>query len=211
VLEWGSGASLATRRVTLAPGEEREELLPLARPASGDGIVPLELRLSHGDSLRWRDAVRVVFLTTRSSLAAAPGVRVSTDSTFGGYSPGALHDGVADGAGLAWNEAAWASEDAPTEHWVRFEFTAPVAVEEVVIHWNHEGGVTYAGREGVVLGEVATGQELPLANWTSAPGARSTRIALPRQMLRTVRIVQNPGKGAPERPGIMWVTEIEVN
>gem|GEM_PF-1526744 len=215
MVEWGGagadGDRLQNRRVILAAGADETLRLPVARPAGGSGAVALALRVVHGERVRWAAETRIVFLTTRSSLAARDGVRVTADSTFGGYSTKALHDGVTDGSNLAWNEAAWASEDSPAEHWARVEFPEPVPVEEVVVHWNHEGGVTYTGREGLVLGEVATGQELPLANWKSRPGERATRIVLPRQALRGVRVIQNAGKGAPERPGIMWVSEIEVN
>lgn len=214
LVEWGeAGASgrPRSRTVRLAAGADEALGLPFDRPRGEAGAVPLEIRLSHGGGVRWSTATRIIFLDTRSGLATRPGVRVTADSTFGGYDTKALHDGIADGANLAWNEAAWASEDSPLEHWVRFEFPEPVAVEEVIIHWNHEGGVTYTGREGLILGEVATGQELPLANWKSRPGERATRVSFPRQMLRTVRVVQNPGQGAPERPGIMWIAEVEVN
>ena len=200
-----------SRHVRIAAGAEDTLSLPVERPASGDGTVVLGIRASHGDRVRWTGETRIVFLNTRLSLAARPGVRVSTDSTFGGYSTKTLNDGVVDGAGLAWNEAAWASEDSPAEHWVRFEFPEPTAMEEVVVHWNREGGVTYTGRGGLVLGEVATGQELPLANWNSEPGERATRVTFPRQMLRSIRVVQNPGQGAAERPGILWLSEVEIN
>jgi hypothetical protein len=206
VVEWNG----ATKSVALAAGAQEVVSLPVERPKAG-GAVTLKMTLSSGGREWWAEECRVVFLTARESLASGPGVQVSADSTFGGYSTKALNDGVADGANLAWNEAAWASEDGPGEHWVRLAFPQPVAVEEVVIHWNHEGGVTYTGREGVILGEVATGQELPIANWKSKPGERMTRVTLPRQMLKTLRVTQSPGQGASERPGIMWLTELEAN
>jgi hypothetical protein len=196
--------------VTLKAGASEVVLVPVERPKAG-GAVELKMTLSSGGRVWWTDACRVVFLDARESLTSEPGVQVAADSTFGGYSTMALNDGVADGANLAWNEAAWASEDGPGEHWVRLAFPQPVAVEEVVIHWNHEGGVTYTGRAGVILGEVATGQELPIANWKSKPGERMTRVTFPRQMVKTLRVTQSPGSGAPERPGVMWVTEIEAN
>ncbi|MFA6962307.1 MAG: hypothetical protein WC205_16255 [Opitutaceae bacterium] len=206
VLEWTGGK----RVVTLKAGASEVVLLPVERPKAG-GAVELKMTLSSGGREWWAEECRVVFLDARESLASEPGVQVSADSTFGGYSTKALNDGVADGANLAWNEAAWASEDSPAEHWVRLTFPKPVAVEEVVIHWNHEGGVTYTGREGVILGEVATGQELPIANWKSKPGERMTRVTFPRQVVKTLRVTQSPGRGAPERPGILWLTEIEAN
>lgn len=198
------------RVVTLAAGASEVVSLPVERPKTG-GAVTLKMTLSSGGREWWAEECRVVFLDARASLASEPGVQATADSTFGGYSTKALNDGVADGANLAWNEAAWASEDGAGEHWVRLAFPQPVAMEEVVIHWNHEGGVTYTGREGVILGEVATGQELPIANWKSKPGERMTRVTFPRQMLKTLRVTQSPGKGAPERPGIMWLTELEAN
>jgi len=206
LVEWTGG----WKKVTLAAGAQEVVSLPVERPKAG-GAVTLKMMLSSGGREWWAEECRVVFLTARESLASGPGVQVSADSTFGGYSEKALNDGVADGANLAWNEAAWASEDGPGEHWVRLAFPQPVAVEEVIIHWNHEGGVAYTGREGVILGEVATGQELPIANWKSKPGERMTRVTFPRQMLKTLRVTQSPGQGAPERPGIMWLTELEAN
>jgi hypothetical protein len=206
VLAWNGGE----RFVTLKAGASEVVLVPVERPKAG-GAVELKMTLSSGGRVWWTDACRVVFLDARESLTSEPGVQVAADSTFGGYSTKALNDGVADGANLAWNEAAWASEDGSGEHWVRLAFPQPVAVEEVVIHWNHEGGVTYTGRAGVILGEVATGQELPIANWKSKPGERMTRVTFPRQMVKTLRVTQSPGSGAPERRGVMWVTEIEAN
>ena len=208
LVEWGD----ERRSLTLAPGTDQTLTLRVTRPADGSGALDLPLRLTSADRVWWREECRVVFLDARASLSSEPGVQASADSTFGGYSTKALNDGVADGENLAWNEAAWASEDAPGEHWVRLAFPKPVAVAEVVIHWHREGGVTYTGREGLILGEVATGQELVIANWRSgATDERSTRVTFPRQILKTLRVVQNPGQGAPSRPGIMWVSEIEAN
>ena len=209
LVKWGTGAG-EHRTVSLAAGAEETVSLSVPRPV-GESAVVLPLSVSSDGWEWWAEECRVVFLDARASLASEPGVQATADSTFGGYSTKALNDGVADGANLAWNEAAWASEDGASEHWVRLAFPKPVAVEEVVIHWNHEGGVTYTGREGVILGEVATGQELPIANWKAKPGERTTRVTFPRQMLKTLRVTQSPGQGAPERPGIMWVTELEAN
>lgn len=209
VVEWGS----ERRAITLAAGADETITLPVERPSAGAGrgALAVPMKLIVAGRVWWEGECRVVFLDARASLSSEPGVQVSADSTFGGYSTRALHDGVADGENLAWNEAAWASEDGPGEHWVRFAFPAPTAVEEVVIHWHREGGVTYTGREGLILGEVPTGQELPIANWKSSPGERATRVAIPRQMLKSVRVVQGSGRGEPERPGIMWVSEVEIN
>lgn len=211
-VEWTvAGSTVSGRsRVMLAAGAAEEVMVTVVRPAGSDPVA-LTLKVASGGRIWWTEECRVVFLDARASLASEPGVRVTVDSTFGGYSTKALNDGVADAANLAWNEAAWASEDAPVEHWVRLAFPAPVTVQEVVINWHHEGGVTYTGREGLVLGEVATGQELVIANWKSKPDARATRVTFPRQVFKTIRVVQNSSQGAPARPGIMWVSEIEVN
>ncbi|EIQ00634.1 hypothetical protein OpiT1DRAFT_05183 [Opitutaceae bacterium TAV1] len=218
LLEWRIAGSSAgpgeRRRVSLAAGASETVTLPLPRPSATNanaGAVTLAMKVSSGGRVWWEDECRVVFLDARASLSGGDGVQVTADSTFGGYTTRPLNDGVTDSGALAWNEAAWASGDSPDEHWVRFAFPQPVAVREVVIHWHSEGGVTYTGRSGTVLGEVATGQELVIANWQSKPGERSTRVSFPRQMFKTIRVVQNPGQGASARPGIMWVSEIEVN
>jgi hypothetical protein len=212
VVEWtGAGpASSGRNRVTLAAGAADSVNVPLMRPAGADAMT-LTLKVSSEGRVWWTEECRVVFLDARASLASGPGVQVSADSTFGGYATKALNDGVADASNLAWNEGAWASEDAPVEHWVRLMFPDPVAVQEVLVHWHHEGGVTYTGREGMVLGEVATGQEVVIANWKSKPAEKATRVVFPRQMFKAIRVVQNPARGVPARPGIMWVSEIEVN
>ena len=217
VVEWNGGR----RSVILAAGAGEVIALPVEKPAgatststegASGGAVTVKLKVSSGGRVWWTEECRVVFLEARASLSSEPGVEATADSTFGGYATKALNDGVADGANLAWNEAAWASEDGPGEHWVRLSFPQPVAVEEVVIHWNHEGGVTYTGREGVILGEVATGQELVIANWKATKlDERETRVKIPRQVVKTLRVVQSAGKGAAARPGIMWVTEVEAN
>lgn len=212
-LDWlaaANGKGSGSRTVTLPANSAQDASLHIARPESG-GALDLELRVGTGDRIWWSERCSVVFLDAVASLASQPGVKVATDSTFGGYSVAPLNDGIAETANLAWNEAAWASEDSPAEHWVRLSFPQPVAVGEVVVHWNREGGVTYTGREGMILGEVATGQELPIANWKSTPGSGQTRVTFPRQVLKSIRVVQNPNQGTPERPGIMWVSEIELN
>ena len=208
VVEWGG----ERRVLTLAPGADDTIALPVARTGAKGGALTVPLKLAVAGRVWWEAECRVVFLDARASLSSEPGVQVSADSTFGGYATKALHDGVADGENLAWNEAAWASEDGPGEHWVRLAFPKPVAVREVVIHWHREGGVTYTGREGLILAEVATGQELVIANWRAGKAdERSTRVTFPRQVFKSLRVVQNPGQGVAARPGIMWVSEVEVN
>lgn len=92
----------------------------------------MPLKLTVAGRVWWESECRVIFLDARASLSSEPGVQASVDSTFGGHSTKALNDGVADGENLAWNEAAWASEDGSGKHWVRLAFPAPVAVQEVV-------------------------------------------------------------------------------
>lgn len=205
-LTWGA----SERVIALDPGAKQIIELEVLRPDEG-GALTVPLKLYIGEKVWWESECRIVFLDSQNSLATAPGVMVTTDSNFGGYTTAALHDGIVDGSHLAWNEAAWASADGPEEHWVRIAFPESQAVEEVIIHWQQEGGVTYTGRDGLLLGEVATGQELVIANWKSEPEATETQITFPRQMFKTLRIVQNSNRGAPVRPGIFWLREVQVN
>jgi hypothetical protein len=211
LVEWSAGAgSSQSLRVKLAGGATETARIPILRPAHA-GAVTLGLKVSAGDHVYWKGECRVVFVDVHASLAADSGVAVSVDSTFGGYSPAPLNDGITDSENLAWNEGCWASDESPVAHWVGFGFPAPVTVGEVVIHWNHEGGITYAGREGVVFGAGPSGEEQVIAQWKSKPGDRATRITFKKQVLKAVRVQQNAREGAVERPDIMWVSEIEVN
>ncbi|WOO41658.1 hypothetical protein [Rubellicoccus peritrichatus] len=207
-IEWEAGDLVGQNELTISPGSN--ELVTLAVPSYGQSSVSLKVRILSDESVLWESNCRIVFLDANASLAIESGVKVFTDSTFGGYSTEPLHDGVADTENVAWNQASWASAETDTDHWVEIQFPTPTEAKELVIHWNSEAGITYTGRRGRLVGTSESGEVLELGDWDAVSGDSKTRITFDPQEFKSLRVVQDAQHGPIERPDIMWVSEVAV-
>jgi hypothetical protein len=207
-IAWNSDLGSGNRTVDVPA--KGSETFTLSFPAKSSGSVPVNLDVRENGTSRFSGTTHVICSDGTVSLAAQSGVGVRVDSTFSGYSAGPLNDGVVETDGLAWNEGAWASDDSPSEHWVQLDFPAPQRVARVVIDWNVEGGITYSARSGRVVGTRPDGSEVTLAKISNASPTPKNTLHFQPVELKSLRLVQDAGGGAPERPGIMWLREIGV-
>jgi hypothetical protein len=199
---------VAETDVTLAAAERRRVQVEI--PSGGRRSGRLLVRLSSGDALLSETPVRVSFLDESASLGRDSRVTLDVDSIYGGYTTLPLTDGITDTTGLPWNESAWASEETAAPHWVRFRFPEPTAVSELRMVWNHEGGVRYASRRGVVRGRTQDGQLVELGGFTNTTAVESTVVSFEALQLQSIELVQPVGGGAAARPNLLWLSEIEV-
>ncbi|MBI2299218.1 MAG: hypothetical protein HYU66_09815 [Armatimonadetes bacterium] len=194
---------------TLRDVEELRWHLALAR-ASADRKVPPPVRgsrLTRKASLAQPAAPQAGPLRYRADAGKMPaGTLVSVDSNFDNYTPVVLTDGRVNPESPDWWKVAWASAETNDAHWVELRFPAAVARGTLRVWWARDGGRLY--RSPKLALQVPGG-----AGWrTVAEGSgepASLDLALPAGSWPAVRVWQPAGGGPPERPELMWITELE--
>jgi hypothetical protein len=179
-----------------------ERVINVSKPIK-DATVYLLYRRQTGTA--WFDDI---FLAEADpDLALLPGVRVAADSTFNNYTTAPLTDGVTDTAGVAWDKAAWASEDRKGEHWVELTFPEAVTLRTVLVYWAVDVGQTWTSRRYAV--QVWTGDAWRDVTTVDGQTVRDVSVHsfAPVQTTR-LRILQPEGGAAAARPQIMWLREI---
>lgn len=142
------------------------------------------------------------------NLARAEGVQVSVDSSYDGYGPAPLTDGLMWPDGVHWTQRAWASAESSADHWIELAWPQPVELTRVIVYWNLEDGRLYASRQ--VRVETLVGDSwTPIAAATPEPTEAASALVFSPTRTTRLRIVQPAGMGPVARPNIMWVTEIE--
>ncbi len=198
----------APRTVTVPPGGMAEESVSIPRGDGTSRTVPVEVTLD-GRTVFTANAV-VVFKPPVDHKGRLPGVRVTADSTYSGYTTDALIDGVVDTSGMAWNEAAFATAESTDPHWVRMSFPVPQTIHQVTAHWNREGGVLYASQQGEAWGLLPDETWARLGAMAGRENNASSTIAFDPVLVRAVEWRQPPSGGAAARPDLIWLVELEV-
>lgn len=140
------------------------------------------------------------------ALASAK-AKVSTDSSYSGYSPETLIDGVKDTAGLHWTKAAWASADSSGPHWVQVDFPEARSIGQVVIYWSLDASRLHASRDYTVTALTDAGR-VELARVSGQEPSSASAHRFDAVVATGIRIEQ-PARGGPgHRPGIMWIREV---
>ena len=151
-----------------------------------------------------------VFLAqAEPNLAQTPGAEITTDSSYSGYTPKPLIDGVADTANVPWDKAAWASAESKGDHWAQIDLPKPATVRTVVIYWAIDVGATWTSRTYSVQAFV-DGSWREVANVTGAAVRDFSVHNFTPVATSRVRVLQPEGGGPAKRPLIMWLREIEV-
>jgi len=207
-VHWQGDFGNGNRSETLAARSVRAVLVPVKLEASRHGALSVQVE-SEGKTISQR-RFEVTFLEKGESLARDSRVRVDVDSTYSGYTTKPLADGVRDTKGIAWNEAAWASEETGGPHWVRIAFPEPTTIHAMAIYWNIEGGVTYTSRRGTVIGWTESGEKVALGEFTNANPVAVTRVEFPPRKLKQIELRQPSRGGSATRPNLLWLSEIEV-
>ncbi len=206
---WSGDFGTGQMSFPLEAGVEERAYLPIDRNSRATGRVQLT-----ADALGMKvfeGEVDLEFLGGQDSLVRDSAVRVETSGDFPGYSPQPLRDGVTrPGPAAVFNQAAWASAESSSAHWVRFSFPEPVEISEVKIYWNHEDGVTYTSREGLVRGVTQDGREQELDSFSNDESTEVTTLTFEPALLSSLEIRQPARGGSESRPNLLWLTEIEV-
>ena len=138
-----------------------------------------------------------------------PGTIITVDSNYPGYGPSPLTDGQINPEGTDWTRVAWASDEGDGPHWIELRFPQPTPLREVRVWWAKD------------VGRLHTSQKVELqvqkdGVWAHAEGQTAdvkpevTTLRLSGAAVPAIRIYQSPRGGSTVRPGLMWVTEIEV-
>jgi hypothetical protein len=197
------------RTETIGPESTRALRLPIKANGVKHGALSIAIE-SDGRTIFQRE-LAVKFLGDDASLARDSRVRIEVDSTYPGYTTKPLTDGVRDTTGIAWNEAAWASEETGGPHWVRIVFPEPKEVHALSVYWNIEGGVTYTSKSGSVVGISETGESVPLGEFANHQPVPVTQVEFAPRKLKAIELRQPPRGGSVARPNLMWLSEIEVH
>jgi len=193
----------------LMPLAADRRALDLTLPAALDGLLGrLEAEVLDGQGTVLA-AASATYLDEPELPAAGrgPGLAVQTDSSYSGYSPDVLTDGVTATEGLHWTRRAWASADSPDPHWVGLALPAPRRLSGLLVYWNVEEGQTYASRRYRVLLQTAQGPRAVAV--VDDDRARSCdRLTWAPAEATGIRLEQEPHGGPPHRPGILWLREV---
>lgn len=153
---------------------------------------------------------RVTAYPASRNLLARDGVTVQVDSTFSGYGTEALHDGIVDTRGLSWSDAAWASAEVASPHWVEALLPAPVTAGVAVLHWAEDRGVVQRSRQvRIEIARDGAWSPLAVTPETAADG-RATRLIFQPQVVECLRLWQDVGDGPAGRPDLLWLDEWEL-
>ncbi len=139
-------------------------------------------------------------------------MRVEVDSSFEGYNPAPLTDGVIDVrriASLRYNRGNWVSAEEPAEHWIEVELERAALVTSVYVYWGFDRDRYMPSRAAAL--QVPDGRGWRTIS-TVEPGGHYDRTAFEFEPPTTdrLRVLQPAGQGPPNRPFVMWVRELEV-
>lgn len=157
------------------------------------------------------------------------GATVSVDSTYTGYNTKALNDAwyVTDENHVQnnWAKESWASTDNKLiDHWIQFDFAEAKEISQVVVHWANDNGTYYQPKKAVVQIFV-DGVWVDVCEITNEPEVdgddyrafETTWVfEFDTVTAQKIRILQPKACGAHDkygdavRPGIMWVSEVEI-
>ena len=180
-----------------------ERIIHVPRPVL-DATVYLLFRNQEGTA--WFDDISVGELPV--NLAVLPGAEPRADSNFSDYTPAPLNDGSIATEGLHWTDAAWAASEQAGEHWAEIALPEARPVGAVVIYWATDGGLQ-TSRNYRVQAEVGGALRDLATIEGQSPSEISVHVFDPVDTAR-VRVLQPDGGGPADRPGIMWIREIEV-
>jgi hypothetical protein len=208
-IQWQGDFGNGERKETLPPQSIQTARLPVKASTNKRGALSVTVEADGAAIFQRR--FEVTFLAPGENLARDSRVRVEADSTYSGYTTRALTDGVRDTTGVAWNEAAWASDETGGPHWVRITFPEPTTVHTLSVYWNIESGVTYASRYGAVIGYTESGEKVVLGEFANQKPVPITSTEFASRKLKAIELRQPSRGGSEARPNLMWLSEIEVH
>ena len=140
---------------------------------------------------------------------------VTVDSSFRGYSPDPLNDGLRNDVPEVgrWAEVAWASAERASDHWIELRWATEQTISQVDVYWALDRGRFYPSSQLRVEVWVEPEQRWQTVwAYEAEPSDRIARtsITFVPVTTRALRLYQPAGGGALGRPDLMWVAEVEV-
>jgi len=179
-------------------------------PKDGRELRQVSVSLIADQQVIHESSTYVVFAPVLDHLAMKSDVRITADSAYSGYTTEVLNDGVVETAGLNWNEGAFATTESTEPHWIRCEFRNPETLSSVTVHWNREGGVTYASRCGEIWVTLRDGEQRKVGEFANEIAPAKTTVAFSSVEAISIELRQPPSCGSAERPGLLWLSELEI-
>lgn len=149
--------------------------------------------------------------------------KVEVDSIYQGYGLKAkfnLIDGLRNNPGIFWKDAAWASAEIPSDHWIEIVFhqanpsnPVPKPVREVHVYWAWDNGRYWASSRYLIqVWDDTSKKWITVKEIKSKNSNRKVdKVKLDKKYMTTkLRIFQPKKCGPAERPYLMWVAEVEV-
>lgn len=134
---------------------------------------------------------------------------ISVDSTYPGYTTDTIDDDIIEPYG--GEQTTWASEDSDTEpHWVRIDFSSPLSINTVTIHWayNDYQEMFMSSQEVRVQYWDGSGY-VDAATITNTEEAQSSTVTFPEMTTSSLRLWQPADMGPPTYSRVMWLTEVD--
>jgi len=195
--------------------EFRVEIPPDAAPGLYEVRARLETSAGRPEN-RVSNAVAVFYapeieVPGENLAAVAAGAVVTVDSSYGGaYNAAPVTDGVRmPEPDVHWTEAAWASAERATEHWVEIELPEAAKIGRAVLWWPFDNGWLFTSRDFGVQYE-AEGRWVDAATVSGNQRAVHTIVDFEPAEAKRWRVVQSKGGGPPKRPDLMWLGEVEL-
>ncbi|MDD5598085.1 MAG: hypothetical protein PHV82_09080, partial [Victivallaceae bacterium] len=140
----------------------------------------------------------------------APAARISVDSSYEKYNAGPVNDRKIQTASLAYYEHSWCSEDRLSEHYLAFDFAGPVKIGKINIYWSLEGREPMTSKKIFFqLWDNGSWKTVKEISREKTEAVSETVLTEPVRSNR-FRLLQPSGAGPAERPGVMWVREVEL-
>lgn len=136
-----------------------------------------------------------------------PGITV--DSSYSGYSPAPIADGVIDAAG--GTVTTWASAySGVSDHWIHIVFSSPQIINSASIYWAFNNFQQKFMTAQTVHVQYWDGSAYQTGATMTYPGADvpSSVVQFPAVTTTRLRFLQPVNQGNPTYPGVFWVTEI---
>ena len=209
-----NGAQLKSREAQLAfVDEARRSGVATIRPGRmlhRQRALTSTIRVDLADASPDRNVVaRTITYTCLEYLAKD--VALLVDSALTGYEDlDVMIDGEVMEKGVTTYGCTWASEEKSGDHWVVLAWPRPREISRAEVSWAVYSDTYWAASR--LLAQVWDGEQwVTVKELGDNPATVSTVLELPKTTTDRLRILQPSGGGHPNRPNIMWITEIEVD
>lgn len=191
---------------------QRFVLRPAGEPSAGLYEASVVLKAVNGEGVLQKAATRFQYfqeprIKGRNLALSTGGATVTCDSYNGSYTAKPINDGVVKTAGLDWLQAAWASEDNGSAHWVEIALPQAQAVRAVVIYWAFDNGEYWSAQRYQVQVK-QDGAWRTVADQTKTGNRVYDVEQFTPVVTDRVRLYQPERGGNAARSGIMWVGEV---